>query len=246
MRTSSDSYVLGVLGLSGGVGASTVVAALAMRAAQAGRSVLLVDGHPLGGGLDLLLGDDLVGDLGWTQLVSARGELDTAAVLPRLRSTAGCAVLSWGRLVTGSAPPMPDPSVWSQLAGEVDFTVVDLPGPGHEGARPWLHGCTDVVAVVGSGVTRVAAAMVGLAALGLPRRGPAPQLIGSLVRAGEPPTTEAISRALDLPVLGVLRDDPTIERALRSGAPVGLADGPVRRMSDEMLAMLLVPERGVA
>lgn len=247
MHTTSEASVIGVVGLSGGVGASTVSAALAVRAAQAGRTVLLVDGHPLGGGLYLLLGDDLQGDLGWAQLAQTRGEVDIEAVLSRLHTAAGCAVLTWCRALPRAAESAPDPSLWCQLATAVDVTVVDLPGPGRRGARPWLRGCTDVVAVVGAGVTGMAAAMAGLDALGLSRWVPAPHLAGALVRSThDVPPTVAVARALDMPVLGVLRDDPEVHRALNAGAPVGARSGPVQRVADEILASILVGDQGAA
>jgi secretion/DNA translocation related CpaE-like protein len=243
---SSPAHVIGVLGLSGGVGASTVATALAVRAAQTGCTVLLVDGHPFGGGLDLLLGDDLIGDLGWPQLCRARGDLDTGAVLRRLPADAGCAVLSWDRSMPPSAKPVQDPHVWCQLAAEVDLTVVDLPGPGRAEARSWLCACTDVLVVVDAGVTGAAAAMVGMAALGLSDHHAAPHVVGALVRARGVPTTEAFARALDIPVLGVLRDDPEVARALTTARPVGAVAGPVRRSADEVLATVLVQQRGAA
>jgi septum formation inhibitor-activating ATPase MinD len=50
--------LLVVVGASGGVGASTLAAAIAVRAAAADASVALVDGCPWGGGLDVVLGAD--------------------------------------------------------------------------------------------------------------------------------------------------------------------------------------------
>lgn len=246
MDTSSPAHVIGVLGLSGGVGASTLASALAVRAAMTGRTVLLVDGHPFGGGLDLMLGDNLVGDLGWPQLCRARGDLDTGAVLSRLPSFAGCAVLSWDRSRPPSAHPVQDPHVWCQLAAAVDLTVVDLPGPGRAEARSWLGACTDVLVVVDAGVTGAAAAVVGMAAVGLTDHHAAPRVIGALVRARGVAATEAFARALDLPVLSVLRDDPEVARALTTARPVGVAAGPVRRAADEVLATILVQQRGAA
>ena len=51
-----------VLGGCGGAGASTLAAGLARSALQAGRAVVLIDGDPLGGGLETILADDLTAD----------------------------------------------------------------------------------------------------------------------------------------------------------------------------------------
>ena len=62
-RPSGSGPVICVVGGSGGVGASTLAAALAFVAArQAARSVL-VDTDRLGGGLDLLIGAERVDGL---------------------------------------------------------------------------------------------------------------------------------------------------------------------------------------
>ncbi len=53
-----DAVLVAVLGGRGGAGATTLACALAVTAARTGRSVLLVDGDPLGGGLDLVFGGE--------------------------------------------------------------------------------------------------------------------------------------------------------------------------------------------
>ena len=48
----TTAYIIGVAGGSGGVGASVLTAAIAVRAAQAGLRPIALDGDRLGGGLD--------------------------------------------------------------------------------------------------------------------------------------------------------------------------------------------------
>src|SRR5665647_2748950 len=50
------AHVIGVVGGSGGVGASVLTAAIAVRAAQADLRLVCLDGDRLGGGLDVTLG----------------------------------------------------------------------------------------------------------------------------------------------------------------------------------------------
>ena len=61
--------ILGVIGPSGGVGCSTVVAALGMRAAQAGVRVAVVDGDPLRGGLQVTMAAEHLPGHRWSHLV---------------------------------------------------------------------------------------------------------------------------------------------------------------------------------
>src|SRR5450631_1321486 len=71
MKTASIVGV--VVGGSGGVGASVLSAAIAVRAAQAGLRSVAVDGDRLGGGLEVTLG--IVRERGarWPDLAGARG-----------------------------------------------------------------------------------------------------------------------------------------------------------------------------
>lgn len=241
---STPPTVIGVLGLSGGTGSSCLATALAVRAARAGRGILLVDGHPYAGGLDLLVGDDLGPGLHWPDLVTARGDLDGAALWARLPRLGSCAVLSWDRL-----PPPQDvlPSgapVWQVLAAHADLTVVDLPSLEARCWPEWVMGCTDVVLLVGGGVGGVASAMVGCDRLAdTPRP---PHTMGAVVRGSGQVPVEAISRALAVPVVGVLPDDSGVDRALTRGEPVGAQGSPLTDLVDLLLVDHLCSGRGVA
>lgn len=237
--------VLGVLGLTGGAGSSCLAVALAVRAARAGREVLLVDGHPYGGGLDLLVGDGLSAGLHWPDLTGARGSLDVEALWPRLPHLGSCAVLSWDRLPPEGSGQGADGSVWRELAGAAELTVVDLPARGTEAWVSWAGACSHVLGVHRSDVSGVAAAMVGVDDLLASLRGP--ELLGVVVRGTRQVPPEAISRAVRVPVLGVVDDDPGIDDALNRGVPVGVGDGALARCADVLLAdHLLTLLRGAA
>lgn len=62
-----------VLGGRGGAGASTLACALAVTAARRGLRTVLVDGDPLGGGLDILLGGETAAGLRWPDLMRLTG-----------------------------------------------------------------------------------------------------------------------------------------------------------------------------
>src|SRR5690606_20420675 len=89
--------VVCVVGGRGGAGASVTATALALTAMHMGRTPLLVDGDPLGGGIDLALGGEDAEGLRWPDLASTRGRVNGAALrsaLPRLEQLT---VLSWDR-----------------------------------------------------------------------------------------------------------------------------------------------------
>src|SRR6266540_5502504 len=85
------------VGGRGGAGASTLAASLALTATRRGLRCLLVDGDPLGGGIDMVLGgEDAVG-LRWPELVSARGRVNGSALRDALPRVNELTVLSWDR-----------------------------------------------------------------------------------------------------------------------------------------------------
>ncbi len=67
------AVTVAVLGGRGGAGASTLACALAVTAARAGRRTMLIDGDPLGGGLDVLLGGETARGLRWPDLAARAG-----------------------------------------------------------------------------------------------------------------------------------------------------------------------------
>ena len=82
-------------GRSGGAGASTLAAALAQHARDAGSRAVLVDLDPLGGGLDLMLGAETATGARWDELAGITGRVDDRVLLDALPSADGLPLLSW-------------------------------------------------------------------------------------------------------------------------------------------------------
>ena len=98
-RTESGR-VVGVIGGSGGVGASTLAAGLAFTAAREWERSMLLDADRYGGGIDLLLGAERVDGWRWPRLARASGHLgDLGGQLPTVD---GIDVLAMAR--TGHPP----------------------------------------------------------------------------------------------------------------------------------------------
>ena len=87
-------WLVAVGGSCGGAGASTVATAVALAAAP---GVLLVDGDPWGGGLDLLLGAERADGLRWPDLAGLRGRVAGGALLAALPEVRGVHVLASSR-----------------------------------------------------------------------------------------------------------------------------------------------------
>ncbi len=250
--------VIGVVGASGGLGTTTLCAALAMRGAMARGRSLLVDGHPRGGGIDVHLGLDAEQGLRWPDLVSVRGDIDSAEVVAGLPSTQGCAVLSWDRR-PGPRVDGAGASLARALTLRSGLCVIDLPGPEASEPERWWQLCDHVVMVSGGGVHQVAAAAITAECLiaaverdsptERPGRFPAGQIhVSGVLREQQRGAADRdlVSAVLGLPFVGVMKHDPKVVSALIRGEPVGVRSSPVSLLADAILADALSSKRGAA
>lgn len=197
--------VVGVIGGSGGVGASSFAAALASAAAPS----VLVDADPVSGGIDVLLGIEEHPGARWSGLRVDGGRLDPdllAAGLPR-----------WGAVRVLAADVAPAAEAVAQVvAAAVGFgrVIIDLPRACPPTYEAVLRSCElrAVVAVAEVRALSAAAAVV--------RSLPADGRSGVVLRRGAVPTDEAAA-LLGAPLLGVL---PSSERP-RSRAVSRVAEG---------------------
>jgi secretion/DNA translocation related CpaE-like protein len=208
--------VVGVIGGSGGVGASSFAAALAV---VAGESVL-IDLDVASGGVDVLLGIERSPGARWSGLRLAGGRLDPDALLAGLPRWGGCAVLA-------ADVPELDPEAVLQaveVASSAAPVVLDLPrGTCPERAAALLH-CQLVVIVARADVSGLVAAHAVASAL--------PELpAGVVVRRGEVASPEAAA-LVGVPLLGELPsgggrfglDPARLPRAVQ-GVAAGVLDG---------------------
>ncbi|MEO3937782.1 hypothetical protein V3N99_13640 [Dermatophilaceae bacterium Soc4.6] len=228
--------LLAVTGASGGLGASVVTAALAVRAVAVGRGTVAVDLDPLGGGLDIVLGLEQTPGTRWSDLGALDGEADGEAVLPTLPRADGVRVLSYGRHGE-PVPPQVVGALLRALVAVCDLVVLDLPRadrmPG--GAPPLdLH-----LVLAGTSLTQVAALS---AVLGMLSR---PDGTGVLLRARSASDPEAgalvpvVQAQLGAPVWGIVPDDRSVPADLTHGFAPGRRPGPFVRALDPVLARVL-------
>jgi hypothetical protein len=196
--------VVGVVGASGGVGASTFAAVLAAVAGRGGRSTLL-DLDVAAGGIDVLLGAEEVDGPRWSGLRLGGGRLEPdelARALPR-----------WGAVSFVAADVLPTPAVLSQtvaVANELGPVVLDVP---RWSPTSMLGDCDLVIVVAGSRVHQVTAARA--LAVELSRRR---ALVA--VRAGGATSPTLAGELIGLPFIGTL---PSRLRRIRADLPLTLA-----------------------
>ena len=236
-QTAGLGVVVAVVGGRGGAGATTLAAALAVTSVRRGRSVLLVDGDPLGGGIDLVFGGEGVRGLRWPDLSGSRGRVPAAELtgaLPRLQDLS---VLSWDRGEGAALPVEAVAAVLSAGRRAHDLVVVDLPRTLDDAAKEVLCAATTTLLVVPAEVRAAAAA--GRVAAGIGQLCRDLQLI---VRAPGPAGLggQQVAAALGLPLFAELRDEPGLAAALEQGRPPGgRARSPLGALCDALLVSLL-------
>ncbi|MEO8888723.1 MAG: hypothetical protein ABI429_05455 [Jatrophihabitantaceae bacterium] len=206
--------MIGVVGGSGGVGASTFAAVLAWVAG----SGVLIDLDPLGGGLDVLLGIEREPGARWSGLRLDGGRLDPVLLAGGLPRWAGVPVLA----VDLSPPPGVEPVLAAAAAGGP--VVLDLPRAASPSRDAAAAACDVVLVLAEARVRALAAARAVLSSLpGVPiglllRRGDVPRAdVAALVGAEPIATVPAAVRGVDL-------SDGRVPRGLARVA-AGVLDG---------------------
>ena len=237
--TGPEAPVVAVVGGRGGAGATTLACSLALTAARGDRRTLLVDGDPLGGGIDLVFGGEAHQGLRWPDLRATKGRLPASALTGALPRMSGLSVLSWDR---GDTPAVPVEAVQAVLgAGRRghELVVVDLPRTVDEVVRAVLAEATLTLLVVPAEVRAAAAASRVASSVALlcrdlrvVVRGPSP---GGL-------SAEAVSRVLGLPLAGDLSAEDDLDTDLEKGRPPPRRGrGPLARLCGGLLHELLPP-----
>ncbi len=229
-----SALTVGVIGGRGGAGASTLACALAVTAARLGHRTVLVDGDPLGGGLDVMLGAEEVAGLRWPDLAGARGRMGAGALTDSLPRLHDLNVLSWDRSDAVLITPEAMRSVLSAARRGGGLVVVDLPRRLDDAVVEALTQ-TDVGLLVVPGELRAVAAADRVASragmvlrdLRVVARGPFPPGFGEA----------RIARLLGLPSAGVVGAEKGLAEAVDSGAPPGShGRGPLARFCEAFLS----------
>lgn len=205
--------VLGITGGCGGAGATTAAIWIAQAAAVLGVRVLLVDGDPWGGGLELALAAEENPGLRWPDLAEARGSVDPAQLADSLPAAGGLSFLSWP--ATREQPP---PVPTAATAGVLDaarrgyeLVVMDV-GRSAEPLHTVAWDCDRIMVVVPAQLRAAVAAVRLLQEL-------PPVEAALLVRGGPGAALDSslIADAVGLPVQGRIPELRAVPGAMETG-----------------------------
>jgi secretion/DNA translocation related CpaE-like protein len=241
---SPEAAIICVLGGRGGAGASTLAAALAVTALRRGLRAMLIDGDPLGGGIDMILGGEGVGGLRWPDLASTRGRVNANALAEALPKVNELTVLSWDRGDMLTIPAEAMRSVLDAARRGRELVVVDLPRRLDTAVEEALTRCSAALLVVPAEVRATAgaarvAALVGpfTPNLRIVVRGPAPSGLSAIT----------VAEAIGLPLAGEMRAEPGVAVALERGEPPARRGrGPLAEFCTAFLDTLIPHQRGTA
>jgi secretion/DNA translocation related CpaE-like protein len=208
------AVILAVVPGCGGAGASTLAAALAICGTRRGLRAMLVDGDPLGGGIDLLLGGEHGAGVRWPQLAGTTGRISAGALRSALPVVDDLAVLSWDRDDVVTVPPETMRSVLCAAQRSSDLVVVDVPRYGGEAADEVLARATSTVLVVPHDVRSCAAAarVAGrLALAGNDVRVVVRESVAGSLKAAD------VAAHLGAPLVAELRLDKDLARQVENG-----------------------------
>jgi secretion/DNA translocation related CpaE-like protein len=225
--------VVGVVGGSGGAGATTFACALGQLAARRGRAVV-VDADPLGPGVDRVLGLEDRDGVRWDGLCQTTGRLSARSLREALPRREGLGALTWHAGTPGSLQAFAVREVLSAAKRGHDLVVVDLPRTADPVVDEVAARCDRLLVVVVPTVAGVASAVRICA------RHPDPTTVRLVVRGGgiDP---QVVARATGIPVLATMADQRGLGEAIDLGlGPVRSRRGSLGRAATEVLDQLLL------
>lgn len=208
--------------------------AIAVRAARAGLRPVCLDGDRLGGGLDVTLGIEQERGVRWPDLAAARGRIDGSELLRRLPGVDGVSVLSFDRARDVPLAVETMGEVLLALCAAADVVVVDLPRPDDLIFAALAPSVDAIVLLAGPGIRDLAGASA--IAEHLTQTCPVVWLCQRTSGKGSH-FADTVAGALDLPLLAVVREEPSLAVDLLHGIPPGSsAKGALAAAADTVLA----------
>ena len=218
--SAARGRVIGVVGGSGGSGATTLTCALGQWHAARGPT-LLVDTDPLGPGLDRLLGLEEATGVRWEALVDTAGRLGARALRESVPRRGELGVVTWSGLRRRLDLPTVRRVLTSARRGH-DLVVLDLARHGGEALVELADRCDELLVVSRASVPALAATARLVAELGQGGRA------GLVLRDGAVADLDA-ERATGLPVVAAMHDQRGLVEALDRGSGPLLRRGPLVR-----------------
>lgn len=232
---AAPGVTIGVIGGSGGAGATMFAAALAQMSAEVGRT-LLVDADPLGAGIDRVLGLEDSQGIRWDSLLQTTGRLSSRSLREALPRAGQLSVLTWPTDRSASLQAFAVREVLSAGRRGFDAVVVDLPRHRDALVDETISRCDHVVLV--STLTVAGVSSAARVAHRLPESAPARHLVTRGTRAGVAP--ESVSRLLRIPLVATMSDQRGLDEAINLGAgPARSRRGALARAARTVAVALL-------
>ncbi len=229
----SRGLVLGVIGGSGGAGATTFACALGQLAARSGPSVV-IDADPMGPGLDRVLGLEDQDGVRWDALCRTTGRLSSRSLRDAVPRRAGLGVLTWHAGTAANLQPFAAREALSAAERGHDTVVLDLPRSVDPVVDELVARCERVLVLVVPTVAGVSSASRLCARLADPVR-------VRLVVRGQGIEASQIARAAGVPVLAQMADQRGLAESIDLGlGPVRNRRGPLGRAALDVLTRLSV------
>ena len=213
-QRTGRGLTVGVVGGSGGVGATTFACALGQMAARSGQTVV-IDLDPLGPGIDRVLGLEACDGVRWDELGQTTGRLSARSLRQALPRSAGLGVLTWNAGPHGTLQAFAVREALSAAQRGHDTVVLDLPRRRDDLVEEVVARCDKVLVVTAPTVSGVASAARVCAGFSDPRH------LGLVVR-GTGADSRDVARVVGAPVIAEMPD----QRGLSESIDLGL--GPVR------------------
>ncbi len=229
--SAARGVTIGVIGGSGGAGATTFGCALGQLAGRTGQSVV-IDTDPLGPGVDRVLG--LEGEYGvrWDALQQTTGRLSARTLREALPRRAGVAALSWSPGPQGSLQAFAMREALSAAQRGHDTVVIDLARQGESLIDEIAARCDHLVVVVVPHVPGVASATR------LCTRFASANSLSLLVR-GHGIDPSEIADVTRMPVLASMPNQRGLDEAIDLGAgPIRSRRGPLARVAAQVLEVI--------
>ena len=223
-----QGLVVGVVGGSGGAGATTLACALGQVAATAGPAAV-IDCDALGPGVDRVLGVEGLDGSRWEGLCQTSGRLSARALREALPQRNHLGALSWTAGSTASLQPFAVREAVAAARRGHDTVVLDLPRAGDGVVEELVARCDLLLMVVVPTLAGVASA----ARLGARHRGHADL---GLVLRGHGVHEREVVRVTQLPVAATMPDQRGLAEAIDLGlGPVRSLRGPLGRTCSLLL-----------
>jgi secretion/DNA translocation related CpaE-like protein len=230
-QRAERALTIGVVGGSGGIGATTFACALGQMAARSGQAVV-IDLDPLGPGIDRVLGLEAREGMRWDELGQPTGRLSARSLREALPRSAGLGVLTWNAGPHGTLQAFAVREALSAAQRGHDVVVLDLPRHRDAFLEEVAARCDKVLVVTAPTVAGVASAARVCAGF------PHPGLLGLVLRgAGADPRD--VAKVVGAPVVAEMSDQRGLAESIDLGlGPVRSRRGPLGRTALQVLATL--------